>query len=198
MFSKGMKRLDISLSVPDKHNIYNALAAFIVCVQIGVSADEIELALKSFTGVHRRFEILGKFGGITVADDFAHHPTEIETTLTAAMKMNFNKVIVIFQPHNFSRTSMLLDEFASVLSIADEMILTEIYATREVNTYNVSSEDLAQKINSCKYIKTFEEICEYVVKNACNGDLILAMGAGDIYKCANMIMQKLDSIYSKN
>ena len=195
---KGSEKIGhISLSVPGKHNVYNALAAFIVCTQVGVSADEIEYALKNFTGVHRRFEILGEVGGITIVDDYAHHPTEIETTLSAAMKMNFNKVTAIFQPHNFSRTSMLLDEFAKVLSIADEMILTEIYATREINTYNIYAEDLAEKIKGSKYFKTFEEICEYVITNARSGDLILTMGAGDIYKCANMIMKKLDLIYSK-
>lgn len=192
VFKGNEKMTRLELSVPGKHNIYNALAAFIVCLNLGVSAEDIQKALKTFTGAHRRFEILGEINGITVADDFAHHPTEIETTLKAATNMGFSRVWAIFQPHTYSRTSMLLNDFARVLSIADKVIVSEILPVREVNTYGVHSKDLVEKIDNGEYIPTFEEICDYIIKNAQSGDLILTLGGGNVYKCANMIVAKLN------
>ena len=156
-----------------------------------VESDDIAKALHAFTGVHRRFEILGKPNGITVADDFAHHPTEITSVLTAASQMGFNRVIAVFQPHTYSRTATFLNEFAEALSIADITVLSEILAVREVNTFNIYSEDLAQKLENCICLRTFEEITDCIQKIARPGDLVLTMGGGNVYVCANMILNQL-------
>ncbi|MGX8702593.1 UDP-N-acetylmuramate--L-alanine ligase [Caproiciproducens sp.] len=190
VMKNGEKLADVTLSIPGKHNIYNALASFAAADSMGVKADIIAESLHQFTGVHRRFEILGTFGGITVADDFAHHPTELTATLSAAMKMNFRRVWAVFQPHTYSRTYLLLDEFAKALSIPDRVVLSEILAVREENTYHIYAKDLADKIPGSIWFKTFEEITEYVTANAEDGDLILTLGGGDVYKCANMIVKK--------
>ncbi|WP_444658584.1 UDP-N-acetylmuramate--L-alanine ligase [Caproiciproducens sp. R2] len=190
VMKNGEKLADVTLSIPGKHNIYNALASFAAADSMGVKAGTIAESLHQFTGVHRRFEILGTFGGITVADDFAHHPTELTATLSAAMKMNFRRVWAVFQPHTYSRTYLLLDEFAKALSIPDRVVLSEILAVREENTYHIYAKDLADKIPGSIWFKTFEEITEYVTANAEDGDLILTLGGGDIYKCANMIVKK--------
>jgi UDP-N-acetylmuramate--alanine ligase len=190
VLKNGEKAADIQLSVPGKHNIYNALAAFAVADSLGVDAESIAKGLHEFTGVHRRFEILGEFGGITVADDFAHHPTELAATLTAANQMGFSRVWAVFQPHTYSRTYLLFDDFVKALSLADRVVLSEILAVREENTYNIYAKDLAEKIPECVWFKTFEEISDYMVKNAQDGDLILTIGGGDVYKCANRIVEK--------
>lgn len=181
----------IKLRVPGEHNVLNALAAYVTCEKLGVKAAEFEKSIANFTGAHRRFEILLKGNGITVADDFAHHPTEIETTLKSASKMGFKRVWAIFQPHTFSRTFMFQNEFAKALSIADKVIVSDILPVRETNTYGVESTDLTDKIENSYYIPTFEEIAEFVTKNAQSGDLILTLGGGNVYKCANMIVKKL-------
>lgn len=190
IIKSGEKIAEVELSIPGKHNIFNAIAAFAVADFLGVDPQSIAGSLHSFTGVHRRFEILGEFGGITVADDFAHHPTEITATLTAAKEMGFSRVWAVFQPHTYSRTYMLLNDFAKALKIADKVVLSEILAVREVNTYNIYAKDLAEKVPGSVWFKTFQEISDYMVKNAKSGDLILTLGGGDIYKCANMIVKK--------
>lgn len=186
----GSKLTDITLSIPGKHNIYNALAAFAVADLLGVSTESAAKSLHAFTGVHRRFELLGEFGGITVADDFAHHPTEVTATLTAAKQMGFSRVWAVFQPHTYSRTYLLFNDFVKALKIADRVVLSEILAVRETNTYNIYAKDLAEKIPGSVWFKTFEEIADYMVQNAKDGDLILTIGGGDIYKCANRIVEK--------
>lgn len=195
---KGQEKLtEISLSVPGKHNIMNALAAAAAADYLGVPANKIAESLHRFTGVHRRFEILGKFGGITVADDFAHHPTELTATLTAAMNMGFRQVWAIFQPHTYSRTYLLLDEFAKALSIPEHVILSEILAVRETNTYHIYAKDLAEKILGCVWFETFDEIAEYAISKAQPGDLLLTLGGGNIYQCANQIVKKYQEKFSQ-
>ena len=125
-----------------------------------------------------------------MADDFAHHPTELTATLTAAMQMGFHQVWAVFQPHTFSRTYLLLDDFAKALSIPNHVVLSEILAVREVNTYDIYAKDLAAKVPGSVWFQTFDEITDYVMKNVQEGDLILTLGGGDIYKCANMIVNK--------
>lgn len=192
---KGEVLCTVTLSVPGVHNVCNALAAAAAAHYLSVPGDEIAKHLHAFQGVHRRFEILGKHGGITVADDFAHHPTEIKAALSAAMGMGFRKVWNVFQPHTFSRTAMLLNDFADALSIVDEAIILEILPVREVNTYNIYNTDLGKKIPGSKCIDTFEQATEYVCENAQPGDLILTMGGGNVYMCANMINDKLSKKY---
>ena len=195
---KGEKITSVKLIVPGKHNIYNSLAAAATAHYLGATADEISDNLHKFGGVHRRFEILGTPCGITVADDFAHHPTELTVTLNAAMQMGFNKVWAVFQPHTFSRTAMLLDDFAEALKIPDVAIVSEILPVRETNTYNIYATDLTAKIPGSVYRKTFEEITDYVCENAKEGDLILTMGGGNVYMCANMINKQLKFMEENN
>lgn len=190
-FHNGEKLCNITLSVPGKHNVYNALAAASAAHYLGVKPENIAENLHKFTGVHRRFEILGKHNGITVADDFAHHPTEIKATLSAAMQMGFRKVWNVFQPHTYSRTAVLLDDFADALSIVDEAVILEILPVRETNTYNIYNTDLGNKVDGSKCIDTFEDAAKYVCENAQSGDLILTMGGGNVYMCANLINDML-------
>ena len=180
----------IDLAVPGKHNVLNALAAFAVCDYLGVDSNGIKDALECFHGAGRRFEFLGEMGGFVLADDYAHHPTEITATLSAAKALNYKRVVAVFQPFTFSRTALLLNEFIEALSIADEVILTPIMGSREVNTFGVSSEQIAQKLSNCKVLNTFEDICEYIYETAGEGDLIITMGGGDIYKAAYLIREK--------
>ena len=187
------KIASVTLTVPGKFNVMNALAAAAAAITIGVSPNGAAKALGEFHGAHRRFEILGKPQGITVADDFAHHPTELRATLTTAMSMGFNNVWAVFQPHTFSRTYTFLNEFADVLSIPDHCVLSEILPVRETNTYNIYSKDLAEKIDGCVWFKTFEEIADYVTEQAKPGDLIITIGGGNVYMCAGMIMKKLSA-----
>ena len=195
---KGEKITSVKLIVPGKHNIYNSLAAAATAHYLGATPNEISDNLHKFGGVHRRFEILGTPCGITVADDFAHHPTELTVTLNAAMQMGFNKVWAVFQPHTFSRTAMLLDDFAEALKIPDVAIVSEILPVRETNTYNIYATDLTAKIPGSVYRKTFEEITDYVCKHAKEGDLILTMGGGNVYMCANMINKQLKYMEENN
>lgn len=183
---------NIKLIVPGKHNIMNALAASAAAHHLGATGREIAENLEKFAGVHRRFEVLGVSRGVTVADDFAHHPTELEAVLTSAMNMGFRKVWAIFQPHTYSRTAILLDDFAKALSIPDEIIISEILAVRETNTYNIYSTDLGAKIEGSHCIDTFEEITDFILENADEGDLVLTMGGGNVYRCANMIYSALE------
>lgn len=191
LMKKGIKLADIKLRVPGRHNIYNALAAAATAHYLGVEVEHIVKGLQDFSGVHRRFEVLGHPKGITIIDDFAHHPTEIQATLTSAMSMGFRKVYAIFQPHTYSRTYLFLDEFAKALSIADHVVLSDILPVREENIYNIFSKDLAEKIENCTCLSTFEQITEYVTKVAQEGDLLITLGGGNVYKCANMILEKL-------
>lgn len=188
---QGQKLVTINLSVPGMHNIYNSLAACAVADYFGVPMDKIAESLEGFTGVHRRFELLGTPKGITVVDDFAHHPTELKATLNTAMELGFKHVWAVFQPHTFSRTAMLLDDFADALKIPDTAIISEILPVREVNTYNIYSTDLGKKVPNSVCLDTFDEITEYIKKNAKEGDLVLTMGGGNVYMCANQIVKAL-------
>ena len=188
---KGERVCRVSLRVPGEHNMMNALAAPAAAAHgMGVDGEHIKKALEDFSGVHRRFEILGKFEGVTVADDFAHHPTELSAVLSAAVRMGYHEVWAVFQPHTYSRTAMLLDDFAKALSIPQHVVMTEILAVRETNTYNIHTSDLAAKIPGSCWFGSFEEIADYVMTHAKENDLILTLGGGDIYKCANLIVEK--------
>ncbi|MBE6733415.1 MAG: UDP-N-acetylmuramate--L-alanine ligase [Ruminococcaceae bacterium] len=191
VMSGGKKLTTIELHTPGKHNVLNSLAAFSVCYDLGVSADGIAEALKTFTGAGRRFEFLARYDDFTLADDYAHHPTEIKATLTAAKDLDYNSVTVVFQPFTFSRTALLKDEFIDALSIADRVVLTPIMGSREVNTYGISSEDIAEKLNNAVVIDGFSNIAEHIINTAKNDELVITMGGGDIYKAAHIIMEEL-------
>lgn len=187
---RGERLGRVNLAVPGEHNMMNAVAAAAAAHSTGADPEAICSALGHFTGVHRRFEVLGKFEGVTVADDFAHHPTELSAVLSSAMRMGYREVWAVFQPHTYSRTYNLLEEFSKTLAIPDHLVMTEILAVRETNTYNIHTSDLAAKIPGSVWFNSFEEIADYVMDHAKSGDLILTLGGGDIYKCANLIVQK--------
>ena len=185
----------IRLHVPGDHNILNAIAACIAAHEAGARWEQCAKGLDAFHGAQRRFEVLGKFGGITVADDYGHHPTEITATLTAAKKLPFKRVWAVHQPFTYSRTAMLLDDFAKALSIADRVMLSEIMGSREKNTWNIYAKDLAEKIPGCVWFPEFPEIADYVVAHAEPGDLIITLGCGDVNKCAHMMVEMLSKKY---
>ena len=189
---KGEKLINIELHAPGRHNVLNALAAFAVCINEGVSPEGIKDALEKFTGAGRRFEFLGEYNGFTLADDYAHHPTEIKATLKAAKELNYKRVIAVFQPFTFSRTALLKDEFIDALSVADKVILTPIMGSREVNTYGISSEDIACKLKDAVVVEGFENIADKIIETAENGDIVITMGGGDIYKAAHIVQEKLN------
>lgn len=178
----------VTLHIPGRHNILNALAAIAAAVQFDVSLAQAAKALADFHGAGRRFEILGKTCGITIADDYAHHPAELEATLRAAKEMPFAEVWAVFQPFTFSRTKILFDDFVDVLKIPDHVILAPIMGGREQNTYGISSEDLSAKIPGSVVLQTFEEIAQYALSGAKAGDLIITLGCGDINKCAQLML----------
>ena len=191
VIKNGEKIISIEMHIPGKHNVLNGLAAFAVCYDMGVPAEGIKDAVQKFTGAGRRFEFLGEYGGFMLADDYAHHPTEIRATLSAAKELDYNRVIAVFQPFTFSRTALLKDEFISALSLADKVILTPIMGSREVNTYGISSEDLAKWLKDAVIADGFENIADTVIKTAGKGDLVITMGGGDIYKAAHIIQKRL-------
>lgn len=179
------------LSVPGEHNILNSLCAFVAAYESGADVESICRGLKAFGGAGRRFELLGKYNGITFADDYAHHPAEIKVTLEAAKKMGYKNVWAVHQPFTFTRTSILLDDFAEVLKIADKCVISAIMGSREVNTIGIKAKDLADKVPNSVQLDTFEEICDYVLNNAQDGDLVITLGCGDVYKVARMMVNKL-------
>ena len=202
---RGEKLGTITLHVAGIHNVLNSLAAVAAARECNIDFKFIQQGLEDFRGAKRRFEKLGYEKGITVVDDYAHHPTELEATLNAAMEMNFNKVWAVFQPFTFSRTKILLDDFARVLQIPDHAVLTDIMGSREKNTYGIFTRHLAEKIPNCiwfpqnedeewtderKYFN-FKQICDYICENAQAGDLVITLGCGDAYKIAKMILEKL-------
>ena len=201
----GTKLGTVTLHVAGIHNVLNSLAAIAACDYLGISFDAMQKGLEEFRGAKRRFEKLGFEKGITVVDDYAHHPTELEATLRAAMEMDFRKVWAVFQPFTFSRTKLLLDDFARVLTIPDYAVLTDIMGSREKNTYGIFTRHLAEKIPGCiwfpqdetaewtderKY-ENFSQICDYICENAEEGDLVITLGCGDAYKIAKMVLKKL-------
>ena len=188
---KGEKLTRLNMHIPGKHNIYNGLATFAACYSEGIAPDDIAKAVESFSGAGRRFEFLGEYKGFTLADDYAHHPTEIKATLSAAKELNYNNVIAVFQPFTFSRTALLKDEFVEALSVADKVILTPIMGSREVNTYNIYSEDIAKELKDCTVVDGFENIADKIIEIAEPNDIVITMGGGDIYKAAHIVQEKL-------
>ena len=180
----------VRLSVPGAHNVYNALAAIAAALENGVPMAQCVAAVEAFRGAGRRFEMLGTYRGVTIADDYAHHPKEIAVTLTAAKQMDYKRVIAVFQPFTYSRTAMLIDEFAEALQIADGIVMTEIMGSRERNTYGVHTADLAAKIPGSVWFETFDQVADYIVQNAEPGDLVITLGCGDIYKAAKIMIKK--------
>ncbi|MBP3784683.1 MAG: UDP-N-acetylmuramate--L-alanine ligase [Butyrivibrio sp.] len=189
------KELKIKLAVPGIHNVYNALAAIAVSTVLNIEDKHIVSGLSLFGGTSRRFEYKGEISGVTIIDDYAHHPTEIKATLTAAKNYPHEKIWCVFQPHTYTRTKALLDEFAEALSLADHVVLADIYAAREKDDLGISSRTLADKIVSlgheCNYFPTlsnFNEIEKFLLQNCTKGDLLITMGAGDVVKIGDELL----------
>jgi UDP-N-acetylmuramate--alanine ligase len=186
----------IELSVPGRHNVYNALATVIVCLEAGVPFAGIAGAIKAFRGAKRRFQVLGEVRGMLVIDDYAHHPTEIQATIQAA-KATGKRIIAVFQPQRYTRTYFLLDAFSRAFADADEVIITDIYSPAgEQRIEGVTSQKLVELIaaNSnpnVAYVPTKEEVLERLAARIAPGDLVLTMGAGDIWKTADSLAKLL-------
>ena len=191
VYKHGKKLMDVNLLVPGKHNVYNALAAIAEADFEGCEVESIKKGVETFGGAGRRFEFLAEIDGITIADDYAHHPAELKVTLEAAMDMGYQRVIAVFQPFTFSRTYDHFDEFVEVLQIPDLCVMSEIMGSREINTYNIYTKDLAEKIPGSVWFNTFDEIADYTISIAKEGDLIITLGCGDIYKAAFMMIEKM-------
>ena len=179
----------ISLCVTGRHNLYNALAAAGAAILSGLSIDEVKRGLASFAGAHRRMERKGRLGsGAVVYDDYGHHPDEIKATLAGAREMGFARVLCAYQPHTYSRTAGLLNEFASAFDLSDHVFFADIYAAREQNLYGVSSQLLAERIGEkATYCGSFASLAQSVQREARDGDLVIVMGAGDIYKVFDLM-----------
>ena len=181
IYYKGEKFTDIILHVPGIHNVKNALAATAAMISLGIRPSAVKYGLAGFTGAGRRFEFKGRYNGADVYDDYAHHPGELEALLDAVSNLHYRRTVLAFQPHTYSRTVSFFDDFVKQLSRPDVTLLAEIYAAREKNTFGISSADLAAKIPGAEFYPTFDELEEALIEKARPGDLILTVGAGDIY-----------------
>ncbi len=207
LYDHGEDMGEFEINVPGKHNVLNAAAAAAAARNAGISYEAIKGGLAKFGGAVRRFQKLDEVKGITVVDDYAHHPAEIAMTLRAAKTLPFNKVWAVFQPFTYSRTQMLADDFAEALQIADKVVLTDIMGSREKNDNGVYTDMLAEKIPDCIWFRTdhelvdrqtaeqkefnFSQCVDYIAEHAEAGDMVITMGCGDVYKAAKMLIKKL-------
>ena len=187
----------VCLAVPGEHNVVNSLAAIAVCSELGVPFPVIQETLLEFTGAKRRFDLRGTTeGGVIVVDDYAHHPTEVAATLSAVSHVPHQRLFCLFQPHTYTRTLALFDEFARALAGADVIVLAEIYAARERNIQQISSKSLAERIRQLypdkevHFIPDFEAMADFAVQEARSGDMVMTMGAGDIDRVGELILER--------
>ena len=190
---RGRRYTHVTLHVPGLHNVKNALAASAAAITLGCGPLAVKYGLAAFTGAERRFEFKGKFNGADVFDDYAHHPGELKALLDTVEQLGYKRTIVIFQPHTYSRTKALFEDFVEQLRRPDVTILAEIYAAREQNTIGISSRDIAEQIPNSMYFDSFEEIVKTLRWTAAPGDLILTVGAGNIYKVGEMLLDGKNS-----
>ena len=184
----------VALSVTGKHNVSNALSTIAAASCLNIPMEQILAGLYGFTGTNRRFQYKGTLNGVTIIDDYAHHPTEITATLEAAENYPHREIWCIFQPHTYTRTKAFFHEFAESLSLADHVILADIYAARETDTLGVSSELLAEEIKKlgtdCHYLPGFDEIQEFAKSHCIHGDLLITMGAGDVVNIGENLLNE--------
>ena len=190
----GNEKRNVSLQVPGEHNVINALGSIAIADVVGIEHAKAAESVHYFRGTDRRFEYKGTFNGITVIDDYAHHPTEIAATLKVASKIEHNRLWVVFQPHTYTRTKAFMGDFARVLSMADKVVLPDIYAARETDTLGISSETLCDEMKKlgadCYYIPSFEKIEKFLLENCTKGDMLITMGAGEAYKIGESLLSK--------
>ncbi len=187
---RGQTWAHISLCIGGRHNILNALAACAAAKALELSPMDVEKGLAAFRGAGRRAEFKGKCGGADVYDDYAHHPSEFRALMDAVSKMGYERIVVAFQPHTYSRLKNLFEDFVQVLSIPDKLYLADVYAAREKDVFGVSSADLASRIPGAVCCHSFDELCESLRRELREGDLFITVGAGDIYKVGEMLLDK--------
>lgn len=187
VYFKGEYYASLSMSVFGRHNVSNALAAVAAAYSCSLSVSSTVDALNKFCGARRRFELVGKYNGADIISDYAHHPTEIATTLNAAMEIGYDKVTCIFQPHTFTRTYAFFDDFVKSLSICDKTVLAPVYAKRDKNVHNVDSSTIASKIEGAEVLSDLNAVADYIKNNAKDNELYILMGAGDINTVANKL-----------
>lgn len=183
----------IKLNVPGIHNVYDSLSVAALSINDNLDLSAIQEGLKNFKGTHRRFEFKGKINGADVIDDYAHHPTEIKATLAAAKVRKKNKITAVFQPHTYTRTKSLLDEFSTAFDDADEIIVLDIFAAREKDTGEIHSKDLVKKLvernKDAKYFSSFDEAKKYILSIIKENEMLITIGAGDVYLLGEAIIQ---------
>ncbi len=184
----------ITLHVPGLHNVSNALAAIAASTELQIPFADIQKGIAAFSGTDRRFQYKGTWNNVTIIDDYAHHPTEIRATLNTAVNYPHKELWCVFQPHTYTRTSAFLKDFAKALSLADHVVLADIYAAREKNTIGISSLDLLKELQNlgtdCHYYPSFEEIEKFLSKKCMHGDLLITMGAGDVLKIGENLLSR--------
>ena len=193
IYYKGKRFTSVTLHVPGEHNVKNALAATAAAICLGIRPNAVKYGLAGFSGAGRRFEFKGKFNGADVYDDYAHHPGELKALLDAVEKLNYKRTVLVFQPHTYSRTAALFPDFVEQLRRPDVVFLAEIFAAREQNTIGISSGDLAEKIEGARFIPTFGELEAALRATAKPGDIILTVGAGDVYKIGEHLTAENES-----
>jgi len=197
VFFNGKKICDVCLSVPGEHNILNSLGALALCYKLGIPIESITKGLENFKGTNRRFEYKGTFKGVKVIDDYAHHPTEIKSTLNAAKALNADKIWCVFQPHTFSRTKFLLKEFSEAFDDADNLIILDIYPAREKDDGTIHSKNLVELIKkrgkNVLYMENFEKTRDFLYSHCNPQDLLITMGAGDVYLVGEMMLSTLST-----
>ena len=207
LYYKGESRGTFTINVPGDHNVLNALAAIAAAEYAGVPLDDIKKGLADFKGAVRRFQKIDEVKGVTIVDDYAHHPAELAATLTAAKSLDFNRVWALFQPFTYTRTSLLLEDFVKALEIPDIAVVTDIMGSREKNEVGIYTEDLASKVKGAVWFETdhaladkqtaeqknynFSQCVDYIAANCQPGDLVITLGCGDVYKAAKMLAAKL-------
>ena len=184
---KGEFFCHVALSVPGGHNVYNALATAAACCHADVAPYDIGKYLSDFVGLSRRFERKGSVNGAQIYIDYAHHPKELVSAISAARKVARGRVLCVFEPHTYSRTASLFSDFAASFNESDKTFFVDIYAAREVNTYGVSSEQLAMATPRCEYTPTYEDVAKRIHEEAKDGDIVLVLGAGTVDKVATLI-----------
>ena len=191
MYRNGDFLAHVELAVPGRHNVKNALAAAAACFECGINAEQIAAGLHDYIGAKRRFEYHCLINGAVVADDYGHHPDAYRVTFQTARDLGFKRIIANHQPHTYSRTKMLMDEFVEVLSTVDRVLIPPIYAARETNdAYHVSSMDLVSRLPNAEFVKDFDAIADRIKQLAQPGDLFITLGCGDIYKAAELTAKK--------
>lgn len=185
----GTLYTDVTLHVPGIHNVKNALAAAAAGISVGIRPYAVKYGLSAFNGAGRRFEFKGKYKGADVYDDYAHHPGELKALLDTVEQLKYRRIVLVFQPHTYSRTNALFDSFVKQLSRPDVLLLAEIFAARETNTIGISSKDLADRIDGARFFPNFTELKKSLEKIVQPGDIVLTVGAGDVYKIGEDIVE---------